>query len=563
LKVGDKVIVHFTNNLPIPTSVHWHGVELSNRSDGTGITQNSVLPGETFTYDFIVPRPGIFFYHSHAAPTNPIFKGYYGSIIVEDPAEARLRKRRVLPPIQNTLTLVLGDTTVCKQPGSNDAVTFAPDETGTVPWAGNGLFPGKYPFPSPQQLCENPIDEHGHLAGTGPLPAGSIPNIQPTNDCGAPGQPACPVHEGQLVLTNGKVPAARAGSPSAPGSLAPNAEVIDVTPGHGMRLQLIGAAGVRYFRLRMTDHLGEQITLFRVGGQGGLLDEVRVEGGIQGSLDTKYDRGELLLPPGSREDVVFVVPAGRQRKGDVLTLWTLDYRSAGPNQGNAGFSALPTVPVAHFRVVPQRNYLGPFNRHGNFRIAEGDALRIHPKAHSHPVENLKTTAVNGALLDPNTFTPVQPGSANQTMTFTYSPLATMDSVDGSLFDEGVIPPDRFTDVPHIASSRFASVGSLLELTIKNDTFSHHPWHPHGFSIQPVRFIDNATGSTLFEFPFNEFVDTVDIPRLASLVYRMRLDDRPFDFATPTGGAIGRWAMHCHIFPHAAAGMITELVAVSP
>jgi FtsP/CotA-like multicopper oxidase with cupredoxin domain len=140
LKVGDKVIVHFTNNLPIPTSVHWHGIELTNRSDGTGITQNSVLPGETFTYDFIVPRPGIFFYHSHAAPTNPIFKGYYGSILVEDPAEGRLRKLHVLPPTENTLTLLLGDTTVCKEPGSNDAVTFAPDKTGTVPWAGSGLF---------------------------------------------------------------------------------------------------------------------------------------------------------------------------------------------------------------------------------------------------------------------------------------------------------------------------------------------------------------------------------------------------------------------------------------
>jgi FtsP/CotA-like multicopper oxidase with cupredoxin domain len=103
------------------------------------------------------------------------------------------------------------------------------------------------------------------------------------------------------------------------------------------------------------------------------------------------------------------------------------------------------------------------------------------------------------------------------------------------------------------------VGSLLELTIKNDTPSHHPWHPHGFAIQPVRFIDYATGATLFEFPYNEFVDTVDIPRFTSLVYRVRLDDRPLDSLTPTGGAIGRWAMHCHIYSHAAIGMITELV----
>ncbi len=88
VKVGDKIIVHFTNNLPIPASIHWHGIELTNRSDGTGITQDPVPTGGTFTYDFIVPRQGIFFYHSHIAPTNPEFKGYYGPLIVEDPERA-------------------------------------------------------------------------------------------------------------------------------------------------------------------------------------------------------------------------------------------------------------------------------------------------------------------------------------------------------------------------------------------------------------------------------------------------------------------------------------------
>ena len=56
---------------------------------------------------------------------------------------------------------------------------------------------------------------------------------------------------------------------------------------------------------------------------------------------------------------------------------------------------------------------------------------------------------------------------------------------------------------------------------------------------------------------------MDIPRFASLVYRVRLDDRPLDYLTPTVGAAGRWAMHCHISSHAAIGMITELVAVRP
>ena len=107
------------------------------------------------------------------------------------------------------------------------------------------------------------------------------------------------------------------------------------------------------------------------------------------------------------------------------------------------------------------------------------------------------------------------------------------------------------------------VGKLLELTVSNNTFARHAWHPHGFSIQPVRFVDNRTGATLLQLPYNEFVDVVDIPPQTSLVYRVRLDDRPLDFVTATGGAAGRWAMHCHISFHAALGMMSELVAVSP
>ena len=153
LKVGDKVIVHFTNNLPIPSSIHWHGIELTNRSDGTGITQDAVLPGGTFTYDFIVPRAGIFFYHSHIMPTNPSFKGYYGSLIVEDPVEKKLLAHKIIPRPENTLTLVLGDTTVCKERRVQRHRHVSPDLTGTVPWAGRWPLPRQDRPALPAESC--------------------------------------------------------------------------------------------------------------------------------------------------------------------------------------------------------------------------------------------------------------------------------------------------------------------------------------------------------------------------------------------------------------------------
>jgi FtsP/CotA-like multicopper oxidase with cupredoxin domain len=550
LKVGEKVIVHFTNNLPIPATIHWHGVELTNRSDGTGVTQDAVPPGGTFTYDFMVPRPGIFSYHSHIMPTNPEFKGYYGLLIVEDPAEPALIEKKVIPKRVNTKVLVLADTTVCKEPGSTGLdyiATYPADPTGTVPWAGGSPFPGKFAQPTPKKLCEEPLDEHGHFLPPGTvLPAGTIPNIQPSPDCNSPGQPGCPTNEGQLVLTNGKVAAARAGSPSAPGALSAGPAILDVKPGEGIRLQLGNAATIRYFRLRLTDQRGSQVALFRIGGQGGLLDNVRLEGGIQGTLNTQYDSGEILLPVAAREDVVFAVPTAAAR-GDVLTLWTLDYQRTGN-----GFALLPTVPVAHFRVND--------NKGKKFKIAAGDPLLVHPKVNT-PTESLKF-ATPDALLNSSLFVPPQPGSTDGTIRLTAFPGAKpgINGTTNPIFDAGATPPAPFTSIPHVAESRWAAVGDLLELTVSNDTAAHHPWHPHGFSIQPVR-ITNAVGTTLFEYPYNEFVDVVDIPPGSKLVYRVRLDDRPFNFTSPTGGAVGRWVMHCHIFFHAALGMITELVAV--
>jgi hypothetical protein len=195
--------------------------------------------------------------------------------------------------------------------------------------------------------------------------------------------------------------------------LAANAEVIDVREGEGMRLQPIGATTVRYFRLLLTSQLGEPITLFRVGGQSGLLDAVRVEGGIQGTLDTKYDRGGILLPS-SREDVVFVVPKGK--KGTSSRYGRSTTERPGPIRATQG-----SPPCRRCRgSLPDRDGHGEklpraVEHARNFKIVEGEPVHTHPESRSLPVEDLKTLATNGSFLGPKTFTPAQPGSANQTI----------------------------------------------------------------------------------------------------------------------------------------------------
>lgn len=81
---GDEITVNFTNNLDFPTTVHWHGLRLDYTSDGVpGISQDLVLPGETFQYLLKFPDAGTFFYHPHVRTEMQMDMGLYGKILVE------------------------------------------------------------------------------------------------------------------------------------------------------------------------------------------------------------------------------------------------------------------------------------------------------------------------------------------------------------------------------------------------------------------------------------------------------------------------------------------------
>ena len=61
---GDKVRVVFTNKLKQSSAIHFHGLELPNNMDGVPfITQPPVKPGDSYTYEFVVPNSGSHMYH--------------------------------------------------------------------------------------------------------------------------------------------------------------------------------------------------------------------------------------------------------------------------------------------------------------------------------------------------------------------------------------------------------------------------------------------------------------------------------------------------------------------
>jgi FtsP/CotA-like multicopper oxidase with cupredoxin domain len=95
-KVGDVLELRFTNHLPEPTTIHWHGLQIPAVMDGTDMVQNPIQPGESFTYRFKLPDAGTFWYHPHSNETIQLERGLYGAIVVRGPGEPELDAERVL-----------------------------------------------------------------------------------------------------------------------------------------------------------------------------------------------------------------------------------------------------------------------------------------------------------------------------------------------------------------------------------------------------------------------------------------------------------------------------------
>jgi len=86
---GDLVQVTLTNeSVPDGATLHWHGVDVPNAMDGVaGVTQNAVMPGESFTYRFVADQVGTYWYHSHQVSHEQVIGGLFGGVVF-DPVNA-------------------------------------------------------------------------------------------------------------------------------------------------------------------------------------------------------------------------------------------------------------------------------------------------------------------------------------------------------------------------------------------------------------------------------------------------------------------------------------------
>ncbi len=569
--------------------VHWHGMELDNESDGTPVSEFGIDPGEQRLYQYRLYRPGNYWFHPQIKPLLTAHRGMVARLTVRSYEEDLLTLLGVLPLQKHAIQL--HDSTVANEVNRIQWRAGIPFNVHSDEEVENHLMPDISPDLSGDGACDR-----SELVGD------------------------CIVREGELVFVNGKVPTGDE-----------DVHTIYVPQGRGVRVSFVNSSNERFYRLRLLlegeeppfgpalqvsganigqcyapgstvkfsgfDPLScdQGLPLYRIGGQNGLLDRVRLEGQpeippanpfVRRPYDTVIRRGEDVIGSSERTDLV-IVPKDREgnylEPGQSMYLWTVDYPNGAFTArfdnviGNGDVTNRDIAPrkLVRIKIVPDLLGLP------NYSIAENDPLMAHPLI-NRPSEDLRNatvvpfTAVPPGL-DPFLGTPFQGRDVDQALVLgtrleDNRRFPSINANQGSY--EGEVASGD--EVPTQASTRYARIGDVLEIIVANNTGAgFHPFHAHGFSFQPIalyRFanIDLVPGPlpgfppvvdsvSLFEppvytFDYNEFLDVKTIPPGLALKYRVKIQDRfkipdateltylqllkkfPYDYQKPFGGA---------------------------
>ena len=103
LREGSEIVVNMENQGDTEATVHWHGLRLENRYDGTHETQRPMGIGDRFAARVSFPDPGVYWYHPHIREDYNQEMGLYGNVLVKpaDPA--------YWPPAHREILLTLDD----------------------------------------------------------------------------------------------------------------------------------------------------------------------------------------------------------------------------------------------------------------------------------------------------------------------------------------------------------------------------------------------------------------------------------------------------------------------
>jgi FtsP/CotA-like multicopper oxidase with cupredoxin domain len=106
VRQGSELVVNVVNDGDLETTVHWHGLRLDNRYDGTAATQQPIPVGGHYSYRPTFPDPGAYWYHPHVREDYTQEAGLYGTIIVS-PSDPEY-----WPEVDRELAVTLDDVLV-------------------------------------------------------------------------------------------------------------------------------------------------------------------------------------------------------------------------------------------------------------------------------------------------------------------------------------------------------------------------------------------------------------------------------------------------------------------
>lgn len=500
VREGDTVTLRVTNRLSEMTTIHWHGLIVPPEMDGVpGISFPGIGPGETYTYRFVIRQSGTYWYHAHTLHEQT---GLYGALIAE-PRDAPLTR------VERDYAVLLSDWT---------------DENPLQVYLNLKKMGSYYNFGLP--IAGGLLEDVSRLGLSGAMEKRQMWNrsrMNPTDFSDVSGAT-------YTYLMNGTSPA---------GNWTGIARA-----GERVRLRFIGAGTATFFDVRIP---GLKLTVVSTDGQEVEpveVDEFRIGPGetydvivqipddraytiFAQSLDrTGFARGTLAPRLGMEADV--------PRTDEPVWLTDVDMMGAmalnmGNGSAHAGMTAMPSASGggahAGHGVSPDLKKAN----HARSEYGPGVDMRV-----DYPRSNLDDPGVN--LRN------------NGRRVLTYADLRTI----GGPLDAR--EPDREIEL-HLTGNmeRFQwSIDGLmindakpihfraserLRMVLVNDSTMTHPMHLHGMWTE----LESGRGA----FQVRKHTISVQPAQRVDLAI--------------TADALGRWAFHCHLLYHMAAGMFREVV----
>ncbi len=239
VKEGDTLRVRVNNRLPDGTTIHWHGVPVPNPMDGVpGVTQKSIPPGESFTYEFVAWPAGTYIYHSHEG--YQLDQGLYGPLVIEE---------RTPDEVDREFVLVLEDWATAD--GGGPAASRA-GRTSSRGMMGGMMGPG--------MMGTRGMGGRG-MHGRGMGPGGMGPGGMGPGGMGPGGMGPGRMGRGMPPaigdgVSGGEVPLLEPqyNAYSINGKLETPGEVLRIRKGERARLRLINASSSSIYYVRLAGH---------------------------------------------------------------------------------------------------------------------------------------------------------------------------------------------------------------------------------------------------------------------------------------------------------------------